>query len=122
NRDNDAPFLVLPDGSSISHAGFAELVGKVASVLRQEGVRPGDRVAAQAPKTPETLALYFGCVQAGAVFLPLNTAYTLEEVRFFVGDATPRLVVCEPAREKEIAAMLAGHGGRTLAIAPDRSG
>ena len=106
NRDNPATFLLLPDGARISHADFAGLVGRVATVLRANGVAPGDRVAAQAPKTPETLALYFGCVQAGAVFLPLNTAYTLEEVRFFLEDATPRLVVCDTAREAEIAAAL----------------
>lgn len=121
NRHNPAPFLLLPDGSQFSHAGFAELVGRVASVLRAQGVKPGDRVAMQAAKTPETLALYFGCAQAGAVFLPLNTAYTAEEVRFFLGDATPKLVICDPGAESDIAAMLAGSGA-TLAISSNRTG
>ena len=57
---------------------------------------PGDRVAAQVEKSPEALFLYLGCVRAGAVFLPLNTAYTLAEVEYFVGDARPALLVARP--------------------------
>ena len=89
HRDNARPFLHLADGSVISHAGFASLVGRIAAVLRAQGVEAGDRVAVHAAKTPETLALFFGCAQVGAVFLPLNTAYTLDEVSFFLGDAEP---------------------------------
>lgn len=40
--------------------------------------------------------LYLACVRAGAVYLPLNTAYTLAELAYFIGDAEPRLVVCTP--------------------------
>ena len=54
------------------------------------GVRPGDRVIVQAPKLLDTLALYGGAVQAGVVYLPLNTAYTQAEVSYFAQDAMPR--------------------------------
>ena len=56
-------------------------------------MKPGDRVAAQVEKSTEALFLYLGCVRAGAVFLPLNTAYTPAEVEYFIGDAEPALVV-----------------------------
>ena len=42
--------------------------------------------------------LYLASVRAGAVFLPLNTAYTLAELDYFIGDAEPTLVVCDPAK------------------------
>ncbi len=60
--------------------------------------RPGDRVAVQVEKSPEAIFLYLACLRAGAVFLPLNTAYTLAELGYFFGDAEPRLVVCDPAQ------------------------
>lgn len=122
HRGNEAPFLLLTGGAVVSHADFAMLVGRIASVLRDHSVAAGDRVAVQAAKTPETLALFFGCAQIGAVFLPLNTAYTLDEVGFFLGDATPRLCVCDPTQESDIAALLEATGGKTLSIAADRSG
>jgi malonyl-CoA/methylmalonyl-CoA synthetase len=54
-------------------------------------VKPGDRVASQAPKTPEALMLYLAALKSGAVYLPLNTAYTEAEVAYFLGDAEPAL-------------------------------
>src|SRR5690606_11762286 len=81
------PFMILPDGAAISFAAFDDLIARVASVLVERGVEPGDRVAVQAPKTPEMLALYLACARVGAVFLPLNTAYTPAEIEFFLTDA-----------------------------------
>jgi len=53
----------------ISRAGQMHRAG-------QPGVKPGDRVGAQTEKSVPGLVLYLaGC--AGAVYLPLNTAYTL---------------------------------------------
>jgi malonyl-CoA/methylmalonyl-CoA synthetase len=47
------------------------------------GPGPGDRLAAQIHKSPEALALYAACVQAGVIFLPLNTAYTVGRAVLF---------------------------------------
>ena len=58
------------------------------------GVKPGDRVAVQVEKSAEAIVLYLACLRAGAVYLPLNTAYTLAELEYFIGDAEPRVVVC----------------------------
>ena len=70
----------------------------MANYLTSRGVRPGDRVAAQTEKSVPGLLLYLACVRAGAVFLPLNTAYTLNEIAYFVGDAEPALIVCDPSK------------------------
>ena len=80
--------------------------GRVANALQVRGVSPGDRVAAQVEKSVEALVLYLGCLRAGAVFLPLNTAYTAAEVEYFVGDAEPALVVCDPAKADAIRAVV----------------
>ena len=72
----------------------------MANVLVARGVKPGDRVAAQAEKSVAALVLYLATVRAGAVYLPLNTAYTLHELDYFIGDAEPKLVVCDPAKAR----------------------
>ncbi len=60
------------------------------------GVRPGDRVAVQAEKSVAALELYLGVLRAGAAFLPLNTDYTLSELSYFIADAEPAAIVCDP--------------------------
>ena len=97
HADNDACFLKRYDAPAISYAAFVELVAQIAHVLRDAGLKPGDRVVVQAPKCVEMVALYAATLQAGGVFLPLNTAYKRDEVAYFVEDATPRIVVCDPA-------------------------
>ena len=100
-RDDDV-FAQLPDGGTVTFGALFAGAERMASALASCGVLPGDRVAVQVAKTIEAIELYLGTVMAGAVFLPLNTAYTKAEVAYFVGDATPRVVVCDPARESDI--------------------
>jgi malonyl-CoA/methylmalonyl-CoA synthetase len=74
---------------------------RFAHVLTRHGVKPGDRVAVQVEKSPEALFLYLACLRLGAIYLPLNTDYTTNELSYFAGDAEPAVFVCAPnAREK----------------------
>ncbi|MGE3292212.1 MAG: malonyl-CoA synthase [Geminicoccaceae bacterium] len=95
-------FLERPDGSMVSYGELLELSGRMARVLVDLGVQPGDRVAVQVEKSAEALLVYLGALRAGAVYLPLNTAYTEGEVRYFLGDAEPTLFVCRPEQQSEV--------------------
>lgn len=100
---NDATFLTCDDGTQVSYAGFVARVAQLAHVLVSCGVAPGDRVVVQAPKLVDTLALYGAALQVGAVYLPLNPAYTHAELTYFIADAAPKLVVCDAGDETAIA-------------------
>ena len=101
-----APALAEPDnGRILSYADLRQRVRQVAAALVELGVEPGDRVAAQIGKSPEGLMLYLGVVAAGAVFLPLNTAYTTPEIAYFLADSEPKLVVCDPTNAVAIAGL-----------------
>ncbi len=81
NLDDPSRLAIeMLDGSSISYADLIARAGQMANVLVSRGVKPGDRVAAQAEKSVPALVLYLGTVRAGAVYLPLNTAYLAAEV------------------------------------------
>lgn len=99
-------FLVAGDGSTVTYGDMLAMSARFAGLLVQLGVAPGDRVAVQVDKSAEALILYLACLRAGAVFLPLNTAYTLAEVEYFVGDAEPRLVVCRPQDGEAMTALV----------------
>ncbi|WP_371061390.1 malonyl-CoA synthase [Rhodosalinus sp. 5P4] len=105
-------FLHLADGGAMSYAEFLALSARLANVLAAAGLAPGDRLAAQVPKSPEALALYAACAQAGVVFLPLNTAYTVEELSYFIENSGARLVVCDPGQQAALAPVAAGLGAQ----------
>ena len=93
--DRSAPCLILPDGNDLNYGALKAGVGRLAALLVAKGVSPGDRVAAQTAKSPEAMMLYLATLQVGAVFLPLNPAYTAAEVDYFLGDAEPALFVTD---------------------------
>ena len=101
--DSEATCLELADGTCVSYGEIDARSGRLAGLLENLGVVPGDRVLVQVGKSPEAVVLYLACLRAGAIFLPLNTAYTAREVEYFLGDAEPRLVVCDPRAEAELA-------------------
>jgi len=101
NADPERAFAQLDDGRWYTYGHIMEVSARFANMLVKCGVQPGDRVAAQVPKSIEALMLYLGTVRAGGVFLPLNNAYTASEVEYFLDNAGPRLFVCDPARRPE---------------------
>lgn len=99
-----------PGGGAYTYTDLVNLSGQYANALASRGVRPGDRVAAQVEKSVSALILYLATVRAGAVYLPLNTAYTATEVAYFIQDAEPALIVCDAARREEIEPIAASVG------------
>lgn len=108
----DKTLFQRPGQPDISFARMRETVERLAGALTALGVQPGDRVAAQVEKSPEAIALYLAVLQVGAIFLPLNPAYTGAEIDYFIGDAAPRLFVCDPT----LAASHAHRAGAALTV------
>ena len=97
--DHDAVCLYLTDAEDWLYRDLVAQVGRAAGALADLGVEPGDRVVAQTEKTPQALALYLACLKVGAVYVPLNTAYTAAEMGYFLSDAEPALLVCDPSQK-----------------------
>ena len=116
------PFLHLLDGTTLTHAAFLARTAQVAHALTGLGLVAGDRVAAQIHKSPEALALYAACTQAGLVFLPLNTAYTEGELSYFVEDSGAKLVVCDATREADLRVMAETFGAKVETLNGDGTG
>ena len=105
-----APALRLPDGQCVSYARLDLQAGHYAAALDACGVGAGDRVVVQVDKSVDAVCLYLGCLRAGAVFVPLNTAYTAAEVDYFLNDSTPALFVCRASdyADRQAGAQAAG--------------
>lgn len=100
------------DGATLTYAELAALSGRFANLLASNGIGPNHRVAAKVEKSVEAVALYLATLRAGAVYLPLNTAYTPAETEYFIRDAQPSLIVCDPKEEADLRAIAAKAGGR----------
>jgi malonyl-CoA/methylmalonyl-CoA synthetase len=97
--------LVIRGEDGLTHGALVALSGQIANALVDRGVKPGDRVAVQVEKSVPALALYLATLRTGAIFLPLNTGYTLIEMEYFISDAHPALMVCDPKLAGQIAAL-----------------
>jgi len=91
--------LQTAEGADYTFSDLDEGSARVAGHLRGLGLLPGERVSVQVEKSPESLLLYLACLRAGLVYHPLNTGYTPDEISYFLGNAQPALVVCDPAAE-----------------------
>ncbi|MBT7389018.1 MAG: AMP-binding protein, partial [Gammaproteobacteria bacterium] len=96
--DLSRPLLIDAAGETIAtYLDLEQRSAQFATALIQLGLKPGDRVAVQTEKSIEALYLYCGCLRAGLIYLPLNTAYGSHELNHFLQDATPSLLMVDPA-------------------------
>lgn len=119
-REPDRTAIETPDGGRTTYADLHAASGRMANLLRSAGIKPGDRVTVQVEKSVENLVLYLAVLRTGAIYLPLNTAYSLAELGYFIDDAEPALIVCDPARRDAIAGIAAG--ALVLTLGADGSG
>lgn len=105
---SDALALESDGGETLTRGALDRQAARYANFLLSRGLTRGDRIAVQVEKSAQALCLYLGCLRAGLVYLPLNTAYRRGELEYFLRDAEPRLAVCRPASE-ELFRELAAH-------------
>ena len=104
-HDENAIFIETANGRLVNYDELDKTSARLANLLLSVGIKKGDRVAVQVEKSPEVLFLYLAVLRVGAIYLPLNTAYTDNELDYFLGDATPGLFVARPqdeARAREL--------------------
>ena len=114
-RDLSRIVLTTEGARECSWRELQEGSARCARLLLGLGLRAGDRVAVQVDKSPEALFLYLGCLRAGLVYLPLNSAYQEQELEYFLGDAQPGAMVCRPESELE-AKRLAGTAAHVFTL------
>jgi len=128
----DRVFLAPLHREAINFRRAFDFAGRLAHVLASRGVRRGDRVVVQVEKSPEAVFLYFACLRLGAIYVPLNPAYTAGEIDYLLADAEPALFVSTPEREASSRAIFPrgpvltlgadGKSGSLLAEAKDKPG
>jgi len=110
----DKVLLTTDTGATYTYADADNRSAQIANCLIQLGLQKGDRVSVQVEKSVEALWLYLGTLRAGLVFHPMNTAYTDDELRYFVADAASSILVCDSSRAQTLRALCDELGTRHL--------
>ncbi|MGB1696191.1 MAG: AMP-binding protein, partial [Paracoccaceae bacterium] len=122
HAQKDCAFMHLPSGDVLSYAEFMNLAARVANVLVGLGLEVGDRLAVQVEKSEFALALYAACVQSGIVYLPLNTAYTAQELEYFVQNSGAKVLVCDASKADDLTPLSTKLGITLTTLDPSGTG
>ena len=98
----DKVAIELIGGQSVTYRQLGQTVNRTANYLLSLGVAPGDRVAAQLPKCLPFIYLHLAAAKIGAIFLPLNPAYPLTELRYFLADSAARHYFSDLMKQADI--------------------
>ncbi|MGW0817373.1 acyl-CoA synthetase [Streptomyces viridiviolaceus] len=71
-------------------------VSRAASVLRELGLSPGDRVGAYGHNSDAYLITFLACARAGLVHVPVNQNLTGDDLAYIVGQSGSTLVLADP--------------------------
>ena len=102
NSKPEATFAITENETLWTYRALYALSGRFANVLYSRGLRTDDRIAVQVPKSIEAIALYLACLRLGAIFIPLNTAYTSAEIDYFLSNSKASFFVCDPKAKKSL--------------------
>ena len=121
------PFLIEAGRVRLTYDQLDAATAAYAQALSAAGAVPGDRVMVQVEKSVENVLLYLGALRAGLVYVPLNIAYTPAELAYFIDDAGPAVLVCDPGKAEALAPIVGparcltldahGHGSLADAVA-----
>ena len=115
-RHPDRPALRLAE-LELTYAQLDDGSARVAGLLRERGIEPGDRVALMLPNVPQFALAYYGALRLGAVVVPMNVLLKRREVAFQMGDAGARLVFALEGMHEHAAAGAEAVGAECLPVA-----
>src|SRR3954452_25148415 len=74
------------DDAALTYSELDEASARVAALLRDKGVEPGDRVGVMLPNVPYFAVAYYGVLRAGGVVVPMNVLLKGRDVKFYLSD------------------------------------
>ena len=83
---------VRVDNAAMTYRALDEASARVGGLLRERGLRPGDRVGMMMPNVAEVPVVYYGILRAGGVVVPMNPLLKAREVAYYLGDSGAGLV------------------------------
>jgi len=106
------------DDVELSYGALAEGSARMAGLLKERGIGPGDRVGVMLPNVPYFPVAYFGVLRLGATVVPMNVLLKGREVEYYLEDSGAKAVIAwhDFAEDAEIGA--SGAGTEVIVVQP----
>lgn len=100
--------FISDDGTiaTLTYRQLDQTINRTANYLKSLGVQTGDRIAVQLPKCLSFIYIHLATMQIGAIFLPLNPAYPLTELTYFLEDAEASILIADQTTDSDINTIL----------------
>jgi len=95
--DPDRVALIMRD-ETISYATLENLVGRLATALRVQGLQRGDRVATWLPKTRVACLMSLAAARAGLIHVPVNPALKRAQLAYILEDSGASMLITAGSR------------------------
>ncbi len=92
------------DDLQFTFAEFDAAAARVATLLEQAGIEPGDRVGVMLPNTPAFAIAFYGIMYRGAVAVPMNPLLKAREVAYYLSNSGAKALFATPAFAEEATA------------------
>src|ERR1700722_8187113 len=81
------------DDFALNYGLLEQAAKRVAGMLDERRIDPGDRVALMLPNVPHFVVAYYGILRAGAIVVPMNVLNKRREVEYYLRDSGAKLMV-----------------------------
>jgi long-chain acyl-CoA synthetase len=116
-RDPERTALKL-DELVLSYAALDDASARAASLLRERGIEPGDRVGLMLPNVPHFAIAYYGVLRAGATVVPMNVLFKRREVAHMLADSEAKVLMAWHGFAEEAQLGAAETEAECMVIAP----
>ncbi len=82
----------LTTGATVTYAQFNDRAARVATLMQEDGVAPGDRVAVLCRNRIAFFEVLFACAKLGAIMVPFSWRAPAAELDGLVADSAPKLI------------------------------
>ena len=86
-QTSNSELLIVPGDRSWTYNEIDAHSARLANLFRKLGMKPGDRLVSMIEKSVFALCIYLSCLRSGIIYVPLNTAYTDAETKYFINDS-----------------------------------
>jgi long-chain acyl-CoA synthetase len=117
-RDAAAPAVRL-GGATLSYGDLDDRSARVAALLREQGLQPGDRVGVMLPNVLEFPPAYYGVLRAGGIVVPMNVLLKRREIAFYLEDSGAKLLLAWHGFLGDAETGAADAGAELIAVEPE---
>ncbi|RMH66209.1 MAG: amino acid adenylation domain-containing protein [Calditrichaeota bacterium] len=104
-RQPDKPAVIFKN-NSLTFKALEEQSNQLAHLFKQSGIQTEQRIAIALPRGIEQIITLMGVLKSGAAWLPIDTSYPENRIRYILEDAGASLIITDQEHQARLAETL----------------